>query len=386
MKAMFLTGHGGPDMLRLGEAEDPTPAPDEIVVNVHAASVNAADYKVRLGGQGHSVRFPHILGRDFSGVVAATGAEVSDFKAGDPVFGVNDAGKEGAYAEKLAIRAAIVARKPERLSHLQAAAMALTGITAIWAIEDTAQLRAGETILIQGGAGGVAGFAIQLAKYLGATVVTTTSAANVDYLRGLGADRVVDYNAEDFTKVVSGCDVVFDTVGGDVQTRSYSVLKPGGRLVWVAPAPDGSGQPRSDVRVLRPAVTRDRAHLERIVALLVPARSRPLPSRATLSRMPPMLIVSAKRAIYGASCAGGSLNRSARIATSAAHVPTQSGEGDDAARQCGWWRDFRCRLPGAQRHDDGFTLSRPAAWAGCFGLRDCHRAAHTKCIARGRVA
>jgi NADPH:quinone reductase-like Zn-dependent oxidoreductase len=268
MKAMFLTGHGGPDMLRLGEAEDPTPAPDEIVVDVHAASVNAADYKVRLGGQGHSVRFPHILGRDFSGVVAATGSQVSDFKAGDPVFGVNDAGKEGAYAEKLAIRAAIVARKPERLSHLQAAALALTGITAIWAIEDTAQLRAGETILIQGGAGGVAGFAIQLAKYVGATVVTTTSAANVDYVRGLGADRVVDYNAEDFTKVVSGCDVVFDTVGGDVRTRSYSVLKSGGRLVWVAPAAEGSGQPRSDVKVLRPAVTRDRAHLERIVALL----------------------------------------------------------------------------------------------------------------------
>jgi NADPH:quinone reductase-like Zn-dependent oxidoreductase len=268
MKAMFLTGHGGPDMLRLGEAEDPTPAPDEIVVDVHAASVNAADYKVRLGGQGHSVRFPHILGRDFSGVVAATGSQVSDFKAGDPVFGVNDAGKEGAYAEKLAIRAAIVARKPERLSHLHAAALALTGITAIWAIEDTAQLRAGETILIQGGAGGVAGFAIQLAKYVGATVVTTTSAANVDYVRGLGADRVVDYNAEDFTKVVSGCDVVFDTVGGDVRTRSYSVLKSGGRLVWVAPAAEGSGQPRSDVKVLRPAVTRDRAHLERIVALL----------------------------------------------------------------------------------------------------------------------
>src|SRR3984885_5306128 len=268
MKAMLLTGHGGPDMLRLGDAENPTPAPDEIVVDVHAASVNAADYKVRLGGQGHSVRFPHILGRDFSGVVAATGAEVSDFKAGDPVFGVNDAGKEGAYAEKLAIRAAIVARKPERLSHLQAAAMALTGITAIWAIEDTAQLQAGETIFIQGGAGGVACFAIQLAKYLGATVVTTTSAANVDYVRGLGADRVVDYNAEDFTKVVSDCDVVFDTVGGEVQARSYSTLKPGGRLVWVAPAPDGFRQPRTDVTVLRPAVSRDRAHLERIVALL----------------------------------------------------------------------------------------------------------------------
>jgi len=268
MKAMLLTGHGGPEMLQYGDAPDPTPATDEIVVDVHAASVNAADYKVRLGGRGHNLRFPHILGRDFSGVVAATGAEVADFVVGDAVFGVLAGGIEGAYAEKLAINAAIVARKPDRLSHLQAAALALIGITATWAIEDTAQLQAGETILIQGGAGGVAGFAIQLAKYLGATVITTTSAANVDYVRSLGADQVVDYNAEDFAKVVSDCDVVFDTVGGDVQARSYGVLKPGGLLVWVAPAPAGFHPPRSDLRVLRPAVTRDRAHLERIVALL----------------------------------------------------------------------------------------------------------------------
>jgi NADPH:quinone reductase-like Zn-dependent oxidoreductase len=268
MKAMLLTGHGGPEMLRYGDAPDPIPAVDEVVVDIHAASINAADYKVRLGGHGYSLQFPHILGRDFSGVVAETGEGVADFAVGDPVFGVLDSGIEGAYAEKLAIRAAIVAHKPGRLFHVQAAAMALVGITAIWAVEDTAQLRVGETILIQGGAGGVAGFAIQLAKYLGATVVTTTSAANVDYVRSLGADRVVDYNAEDFTQVVSNCDVVFDTVGGEVQARSYKVLKPGGRLVWVAPAPEGFRQPRSDVAVLRPAVSRDRAHLERIVALL----------------------------------------------------------------------------------------------------------------------
>ena len=268
MKAMVLTGHGGPEMFRFGDVDDPKPAADEIVVDVHAASVNAADYKVRLGGSGYNLRFPHILGRDFSGVVAARGEDVTDFAVGDAVFGVLDAGIEGAYAEKLAIKAAIVARKPDRLTHPQAAAMALTGITAIWAIEDTAKLQAGETILIQGGAGGVAGFAIQLARHLGATVITTASAANVDYVRGLGADRVVDYNAEDFTKTVSGCDVVFDTVGGEVQTRSYSVLRPGGRLVWVAPGPVGSQPPRSDVTVLRPAVARDRAHLERIVALL----------------------------------------------------------------------------------------------------------------------
>ena len=276
MKAMLLTAHGGPEMLRFGDAPDPFAGPGDIVVDVHAASVNAADYKVRLGGHG-GLTFPHILGRDFSGVVASVGPGVSDFAVGDAVFGVNDAGQEGAYAEKLRIKAAIVARKPDRLSHLQAAAMALTGLTAIWAVEDTGQLKKGETILIQGGAGGVAGFAIQLAKYLGARVITTASAANADYVRGLGADRVIDYNAEDFTKVVHDCDVVFDTVGDAVQARSYSVLKPGGRLVWIAPAPAGFTPPRTDVKVLRPAVSRDRAHLERIVALLEAGAVAPPP-------------------------------------------------------------------------------------------------------------
>jgi NADPH:quinone reductase-like Zn-dependent oxidoreductase len=177
------------------------------------------------------------------------------------------------------VKAAVIARKPERLSHVQAAAMALTGITAIWALEDTARLQGGETILIQGGAGGVAGFAIQLAKHLGATVVTTTSAGNADYVRGLGADQVIDYNAADFTEAAPPCDVVFDTVGGEVQARSYRVLKPGGRLVWVAPAPEGFQPPRSDVKVLRPAVTRDRAHLERIVALVNAGAVSPPPIR-----------------------------------------------------------------------------------------------------------
>ena len=276
MKAMLLTGHGGPEMLRLGEAPDPIAGPGDIVVDVYAASVNAADYKVRRGGHG-GLKFPHILGRDFSGVVAAVGDGVTDFAVGDAVFGVNDAGIEGAYAEKLAIKAAIVARKPDRLSHLEAAAMALTGITAIWAVEDTARLREGETILIQGGAGGVAGFAIQLAKHLGATVITTASAANRDYVSALGASRVIDYNKEDFTKTVSDCDVVFDTVGDDVQVRSYGVLKPGGRLVWVAPAPDRFKPSRTDVQVLRPAVARDRAHLERIVQLLEQGAVAPPP-------------------------------------------------------------------------------------------------------------
>ena len=178
MKAVLLTNHGGPEMLRYGEAPDPTAGPGEVVVDIHAASVNAADYKVRLGSGRSNLRFPYILGRDFSGVVSAVGPGVTDLAVGDAVFGVCDQGIEGAYAEKIAIKAAIIAKKPDRLGHAEAAAMALTSITALWALEDTAQLKAGETILIQGGAGGVAGFGIQLAKHLGATVITTAGACH----------------------------------------------------------------------------------------------------------------------------------------------------------------------------------------------------------------
>jgi NADPH:quinone reductase-like Zn-dependent oxidoreductase len=255
MKALLLMNHGGPEMLRYGDAPDPTAGPGEVVVDIHAASVNAADYKVRLGSGRSTIRFPYILG-------------VTDLTVGDAVFGVCDQGIEGAYAEKIAIKAAIIAKKPDRLGHAEAAAMALTSLTALWALEDTARLKAGETILIQGGAGGVAGFGIQLAKHIGATVITTASARNHDYVRSLGADRVIDYNVEDFTKTVANCDVVFDTVGGEVQLRSYAVLKPGGRLVWIAAAPEGSQPPRSDVQTLRPGVARDRKHLERMLELL----------------------------------------------------------------------------------------------------------------------
>jgi NADPH:quinone reductase-like Zn-dependent oxidoreductase len=270
MKAMLLVKHGGLDALRYGDAPDPVAGAGDVVVDVHAASVNAADYKMRLGGGNYltgGLKFPHILGRDFSGVVSAAGPG-ADLKVGDEVFGVTIPGTEGAYAEKIAIKAAIIAKKPVKLSHAEAAAMALTSLTALWALEDTAKLKRGETVLIQGGAGGVAGFAIQLAKHLGATVITTASAKNRDYVRKLGADRIIDYQKEDFTTLGRICDVVFDTVGGEAQVRSYDVLKPGGRLVWIAAAPAGFTPSRNDVQVLRPKVDRDRAHLERMAELL----------------------------------------------------------------------------------------------------------------------
>jgi NADPH:quinone reductase-like Zn-dependent oxidoreductase len=269
MKAAYFMKNGGPEVMEYGDVPDPVAGPGQVLVDVHAASVNAADWKVRSGQHGAPSAFPYIPGRDFSGVVSALGAGVNDFEVGDAVFGVTEQSGENCYAEKLAINAAIVAKKPESLSHVECAAVGLIGLTALVAIEDTLKLKAGEKILVQGGAGGVASFAVQLAKHIGAHVITTASAVNHDYLRKLGADEIIDYNTQDFTKVVSGCDAVFETVGGgEVVDRSFAVLRPGGRAAFI-----GSGQtapipPRGDVVSLRPKVGRDRAHLERIVQLV----------------------------------------------------------------------------------------------------------------------
>ena len=274
MKAAFFMEFGGPEVLQYGDVPDPVAAGDEVIVDVHAATVNAADWKFRSGEYSRhaQVKFPQIPGRDFSGVVAKPGG---DLKVGDAVFGVLEPGKEGTYCEKIAIRAAVIGKKPEQLSHVDAAALALTGLTAIDSLEGTLKLKRGETILIQGGAGGVAGFAIQFAKYLGARVITTTSAANMDYVRGLGADEVIDYNAQDFTKVVKNCDAVFETVGGDVAQKSFAVLKPGGRAAFIASGAQPPKPDRSDVTALRPPVPRSRQAMERIVQLYTVGAVKP---------------------------------------------------------------------------------------------------------------
>jgi NADPH:quinone reductase-like Zn-dependent oxidoreductase len=276
MKAAYIRQFGGPEVLQYGDLPDPSAGPGQIVVDTVAASVNGADWKVRAGSYAQAT-FPLILGRDFSGTVSALGAGVTDLRVGDEVFGVLEAGRDGTYAEKIAIGAAIVAKKPGALSHVDAAALALTGLTALCSVEDTLKLKAGETILIQGGAGGVAGFAIQLAKHLGACVITTASAANLAYVRELGADEVIDYNATDFRQAASNCDAVFDTVGGDVALRSFAVLKPGGRAAFIASGAKAPKPDRSDVMSLRPAVGRDRRHLERIAELYRAGAVRPPP-------------------------------------------------------------------------------------------------------------
>jgi len=267
--------HGGPEVFQFGDVPDPVAGPNDVLVDVYAASVNGADWRVRQGTYAPVAHFPYVPGRDFSGIVAAVGTGVHDFVPGDQVFGVCDVGQEGAYAEKIAIKAAIVARKPAGLPHPECAALALAGLTAMVSIEDTLQLRSGETILIQGGAGGVASVAIQLAKHIGAKVITTAGAANDAYVRALGADVVIDYRTQDFTREAVNCDAVFDTVGGEVAMRSFAVLRTGGRAAFIASGTSAPVPPRTDVVSLRPNVRRDRAHLERLMALVLAGAVRP---------------------------------------------------------------------------------------------------------------
>ena len=275
MKAIIMDRHGGLDVLRYGDLPDPVAQAGQVVVDVHAASINGADVKVREGAYVTISTFPYVLGRDFSGVVSALGTGVAEFKVGDAVFGVLAGGRDGTYQEKVAEKASILCAKPDTLSHVEAAALGLTGLTALVAIEDTIKLKGGETILIQGGAGGVAGYAIQLAKHIGARVITTASAANHAYVKRLGADQVIDYNEDNFTQVVKDIDAVFETVGGDVAMRSFSVIKSGGRAAFIASGAKAPASPRPDVQSLRPAVGRDRPHLERILHLHATGAVRP---------------------------------------------------------------------------------------------------------------
>ena len=275
MKAVFFEAHGGPEVLQYGDVPDPVAEAGQVVVDVHAASVNGADWRVRQGiyrvGTSRRSR-PSAHPR--AGLLRRRECRGRGHRPRDrdPVFGVCDnAGGvllEGAYAERIAMRAAILARKPDALAHVEAAAVALIGLTAVVSIEDTLQLRAGETILIQGGAGGVGGFAVQLAKHLGARVITTASAANCDYVRQLGADEIIDYHEVDFAEVVSDCDAVFDTVGLDVIERCYTVVKPGGRVASIAAGSELPPTSRDDIVRLRPSILRDRSHLEHIVDLV----------------------------------------------------------------------------------------------------------------------
>ena len=229
MKAVRIHVFGGPEVLKYEDTIRPEPERGEVLVKVHASGVNPVDWKI-MEGLFKTRKLPLTLGWDFSGVVETAGPDAG-FKKGDAVFGRPDTARDGSYAEYLVARSSEIALKPASIGHIHAAGLALAGQTAWQALFDIAQLQPDQKILIHGAAGGVGGFAVQLAKWKGAHVTGTASPKNRDFVHALGADEIVDYNSTPFENAVSGMDVVLDTIGGDTQLRSLKTLKSGGILV-----------------------------------------------------------------------------------------------------------------------------------------------------------
>ena len=232
MKTLIQYRVGGPDVLELADVAKPLRNFTEVLVKVHAASINPVDTYVRSGAFPLLGPAPFVPGWDVSGVVEEIDPGSTRFKVGDEVFGMPLFPRAAnAYAEYVAAPSRHFWLKPERLSHVQAAALPLVGLTALQALSDIAKVEPGQKVLIHGGGGGLGHVAVQIAKALGAYVIATASASKRDFVRMLGADEVIDYQAVDFTTAVSGIDAVFDTVGHSYAERSLAVLKPGGIVV-----------------------------------------------------------------------------------------------------------------------------------------------------------
>jgi NADPH:quinone reductase-like Zn-dependent oxidoreductase len=242
MKAIRIHNYGGPEVLKYEDAPRPQPQAGEVLVRVHAAGVNPIDWKVREGEMKdlwpHT--FPLILGWDLSGVVEESGrgpAAAGRFRIGDEVYGLPDPTRGGAYADYIVVRESELALKPKSLHHIRAAAVPLAGLTAWQSLFDTGQLQPGQRVLIHAGSGGVGHLAVQLAKWKGAYVFATASTKNQDLLRKLGVDEPIDYTQQRFEDVARKVDIVLDTIGGETQERSWSVLKKGGNLVSLVQLP-----------------------------------------------------------------------------------------------------------------------------------------------------
>lgn len=278
MRAISQDVLGGPEVLRLAEVDRPEPGFSEILVRVHAAGLNPADWKQRA----HSIFLgppPFVLGWDVSGVIEATGFGVTLFKPGDEVFGMLPFPRgAGSHAEYVTGPARAFAAKPGNVSHVQAAALPLAALTGWQALADTAQLSDGQRVLIHAAAGGVGHLAVQLAKARGAYVIGTASAANHDLVRSLGADELIDYHAADFAEAVTDADVVLDTVNGDYPARSLRTMRPGGVLICLLPFPAEvvAEAARRDVRVEAMLVEADRSGMTAIADLVTRGKLRPV--------------------------------------------------------------------------------------------------------------
>jgi len=237
MKAIRFHHYGGPDLLVLDDVPAPNLCAGEVLVRIQAAGVNPADYKFRAGWFKDFVNLtlPFIPGADFSGTVERVGPGVQGFKPGDEVFGMRDVQVGGSYAQYIAVRSDAIALKPRRLSHTQAAGVPLAALTAWSALFDHAELKRGQRVLIHAASGGVGVFAVQLAKLAGTEVIATTSTDNVELVRSLGADQVIDYRIADFATTVKDIDIVLDALGGETQIKSMEVLRTDGLIVTLQP-------------------------------------------------------------------------------------------------------------------------------------------------------
>jgi len=240
MKAFIIDKYKSKDGGRIGQIPVPLAQPDEVLIEVHAAAINLLDSKIRNGEFKLLLPYktPFILGHDVAGVVTKVGTRVQQFKVGDEVYARPADHHIGTFAEFIAIKEADVAPKPTKLSMEEAASIPLVGLTAWQALIEKGNLKKGQKVFIQAGSGGVGTFAIQLAKYLGATVATTTSAANIELVKSLGADVVIDYKKDDFEKSLHGYDLVLNSQDEKTLEKSLRVLKPGGKLISISGPPD----------------------------------------------------------------------------------------------------------------------------------------------------
>ncbi|WP_393054818.1 NADP-dependent oxidoreductase [Streptomyces sp. LN549] len=242
MKAFMIERYGDRTGVRAGEMPEPEVGAGDVLVRIHAASVNPLDLRLRDGAFKAFLpyRLPLILGNDFAGVVVRTGSAVTRFAVGDEVYARPDKDRIGTFAEFIAVHQDDVAIKPATLTMEEAASLPLVALTSWQALVERAQVRPGQRVLIHAGAGGLGTIAVQLAKELGAHVATTVSTAKVDVVKELGADVVVDYKQQDFATVLDGYDVVLDSLGGETLEKSLQVLRPGGTVISVAGPPDAA--------------------------------------------------------------------------------------------------------------------------------------------------
>ncbi len=269
MQAVQIHQYGSSEVLSLNTIDVPTVVGNDVLVKIHASAVNPVDWKIREGYLEGILKheLPLTLGWDVAGEIVAIGEQVSGWSIGDAIYSRPNLARNGTYAEYSAIDATEIATKPKSLSWQEAAAVPLAALTAWQALHETAQLKASDKVLIHAGAGGVGIFAIQLAKACGAHVITTCSARNVDFMKSLGADEVIDYQQQDFSEW-RGIDVILDTMGGDIQAKSWQVLKKGGYLVSIVDTPSEERAKQYGVSSAFVFVQPNRKQLDQITKLI----------------------------------------------------------------------------------------------------------------------